>query len=94
MMRENEKQELLEYLYHYINEYGYPPNYDEIAQAMDYRSKQTVFSRLQKMKEEGYIDFVKGSARTITLNNFRVQLVPIDEVGENLQDWVLSSSKT
>lgn len=84
MMRENERQELLEYLYKYINEYGYPPNYDEIAQAMDYKSKQTVFSRLQKMKDEGYIDYVKGSARTITLSNFRVQLIPRDKIGEEL----------
>ena len=46
---------------------GYPPTVREIAREMMLNSPATVFHHLKKLKEKGYIEWIKGQNRTIKI---------------------------
>lgn len=65
----NKKQEILQFLNHFIRENGYAPSVREIAQAVGLRSTATVHYHLNALRDEGAISMDQMKNRTITLND-------------------------
>jgi repressor LexA len=63
------QRELYGYLAQYLSEFGYPPSYREIAQAMGIRSTNGVSSHLDALEQKGYIERPPdgGRARALRL---------------------------
>ena len=58
---------ILEYIKSYTSENLYPPTIREIATAVGLKSPSTVHGHLDRMRENGYINFVNSSPRTLTV---------------------------
>lgn len=56
-----------EFIKKFIKENGYAPVYREIIEGTGFKSLDTINTHLNKLREEGKINFVDGAARTITL---------------------------
>ena len=65
-MSERQKN-ILEYIKSYTAENHYPPTISEIATAVGLKSPSTVHGHLDRMRENGYINFVNASPRTLTV---------------------------
>lgn len=52
----------------HINGKGYPPSYREVTMMVGLKSVSTVSGHLDNLKEKGYISFVPGAPRTLTVN--------------------------
>jgi len=61
------QRNILEYIKSYTAENLYPPTIREIATAVGLKSPSTVHGHLDRMRENGYINFVNSSPRTLTL---------------------------
>ncbi len=61
------QQKILEYIKSYTEENQYPPTIREIATAVGLKSSSTVHGHLDRMRENGYINFVNTSPRTLTV---------------------------
>lgn len=91
MGRQNNKEltkediQILRYIYNYILEKGYPPAFSEISDAMYWSSKQTCFKKLQRLKENGYINYAEKVARSLQITHFSICLKPTDTLGKNLE---------
>ena len=51
----------------YRSEHGYSPKLRELIEMTDYTSTSMVSYGLQCLREAGWIDYVDGESRTITL---------------------------
>lgn len=51
----------------YIQINGYPPSIRDIKDGLGYHSTSAVVYVLKRLREDGYIDWVDGKSRTITL---------------------------
>ncbi|MFA6296691.1 MAG: transcriptional repressor LexA [Patescibacteria group bacterium] len=84
---------LLDFLANFEQDNGYMPSYQEITREMGLKSKATVWEHLKNLKDKGYLDFVKGAARAIKLEEkFRlfakavqVPLVGLIAAGEPIE---------
>ncbi len=63
------QQELYGYLADFLGEYGYPPSYREIAEALGIRSTNGVSAHLNALEQKGYIERPSdgGRARALRL---------------------------
>jgi len=61
------QKDILDYIKSYTAENKYPPTIREIATAVGLKSPSTVHGHLEWMRENGYINFVKASPRTLTV---------------------------
>lgn len=52
----------------YIEENGHSPTYRELANLSGLKSSSTVSTHLENLKAKGYINFIVGAPRTITIN--------------------------
>ena len=66
LMSERQRN-ILEYIKSYTAENLYPPTIREIATAVGLKSPSTVHGHLDRMRENGYINFVNSSPRTLTV---------------------------
>lgn len=57
--------QLLEAIQYFINKNGYSPTVEELCKLVGNKSKATVFDKLMKLEEKGYITSQNGKARTI-----------------------------
>ena len=59
---------ILDYIHEYIEDHGYSPTYEEIADYFGYRSKGTVHKHITNLEERGYIkkDWNKNRALELT----------------------------
>ena len=80
-----EEISILRFIYNYILKNGYSPGFSDISTAMNWRSKQTCFKKLHKLKEEGFVFYTEKIARSINLAHFNIELNPNDEKGVELQ---------
>ncbi|XTZ10341.1 MAG: transcriptional repressor LexA [cyanobacterium endosymbiont of Rhopalodia yunnanensis] len=61
------QQELFDWLVEYIDKTQYAPSIRQMMHAMHLRSPAPVQSRLEKLRNKGYIDWIEGKARTIQI---------------------------
>lgn len=61
------QKELLDFIRSYRSEYGYPPSYDEMLEAMNLRSKSGIFSIVTGLEERGFIRRIPNRARAIEI---------------------------
>ncbi|TQR14413.1 winged helix-turn-helix transcriptional regulator [Psychrobacillus lasiicapitis] len=66
MMSKRQKQ-IYEYIKKYLAEKKYSPSIREIAEAVGLRSSSTVHGHLDNLRNNGYIDFVNSSPRTLQI---------------------------
>lgn len=62
------QQKLYDWLAAFIQDSGYAPSIRQMMQAMGLRSPAPVQSRLQQLKQKGYIEWDEGKARTLRLS--------------------------
>ncbi len=61
------QQELYSYLVKYINESQHAPSIRQMMEAMNLKSPAPIQSRLERLRNKGYIDWIDGQARTIRI---------------------------
>lgn len=61
------QRELYEWLIDYIRAHQHSPSIRQMMRAMDLRSPAPVQSRLERLRNKGYIDWTEGKARTIRI---------------------------
>ncbi|BAZ06706.1 transcriptional repressor LexA [Calothrix sp. NIES-3974] len=61
------QQELYDWLVEYIREHRYSPSIRQMMQAMKLKSPAPIQSRLEHLRNKGYIDWHEGKARTIRI---------------------------
>ncbi|MBK1986872.1 repressor LexA [Sphaerospermopsis aphanizomenoides BCCUSP55] len=71
------QQELYEWLAEYIRINQYSPSIRQMMQAMNLKSPAPIQSRLEHLRNKGYIDWNEGKARTIRVLRQTKQGVPI-----------------
>ncbi len=71
------QQELYDWLIEYIREHQHSPSIRQMMRAMNLKSPAPVQSRLEHLRNKGYIDWEEGQARTIRVLNRAPLGVPI-----------------
>jgi repressor LexA len=71
------QQELYDWLVEYIREHQYAPSIRQMMQAMDLKSPAPIQSRLEHLRNKGFIEWSEGKARTIKILKYAASGVPI-----------------
>jgi len=71
------QQELYEWLAEYIRMHQHSPSIRQMMQAMNLKSPAPIQSRLEHLRNKGYIEWTEGKARTIRILHPVKQGVPI-----------------
>jgi repressor LexA len=71
------QQELYEWLAEYIRSHQHSPSIRQMMQAMNLKSPAPIQSRLEHLRNKGYIEWTEGKARTIRVLHPVKQGVPI-----------------
>ncbi|MBW4630561.1 MAG: transcriptional repressor LexA [Iphinoe sp. HA4291-MV1] len=71
------QRELYEWLAEYIRVYQYSPSIRQMMQGMNLKSPAPIQSRLEHLRNKGYIEWNEGKARTIRILQSIKQGVPI-----------------
>lgn len=71
------QQELYDWLTEYIREHQYSPSIRQMMQAMKLRSPAPIQSRLEHLRNKGYIDWNEGKARTIRILHSQKYGIPV-----------------
>ncbi|MBI4409906.1 MAG: transcriptional repressor LexA [Gemmatimonadetes bacterium] len=61
------QKEILDFLREFVDEHGYSPSFEEIAQRFSYSSLATVHEHLENLKRKGYIRKSYNESRSIEL---------------------------
>ncbi len=61
------QKEILDYIHGFIDEHGYAPSFEEIAQAFGYSSLATVHEHLSNLERKGYIRKSYNESRSIEM---------------------------
>ncbi len=71
------QQELYDWLVQYINTNKHSPSIREMMKAMNLRSPAPIQSRLERIRNKGYIEWTQGQARTLRILNPQPEGLPI-----------------
>lgn len=77
------QKKVLELIYNFIKDSGFPPSFADLKSALDVASNQAVLNFLEALENKGYIKRDKGEARSIAILPFglkalnRRPLVPV-----------------
>lgn len=71
------QQELYEWLAEYIRTHQHSPSIRQMMQAMNLKSPAPIQSRLEHLRNKGYIEWTEGKARTIRVLQTLKQGIPI-----------------
>ena len=71
------QQELYDWLVEYIREHQHAPSIRQMMQAMDLKSPAPIQSRLEHLRNKGFIEWAEGKARTIKILKYATAGVPI-----------------
>ncbi|MCJ8008135.1 winged helix-turn-helix transcriptional regulator [Lederbergia wuyishanensis] len=61
------QKEVLNAIMNYIEKNGYSPAYRDLMDDLGLKSVSTISGHMDRLKEKGYISFMPGSPRTITV---------------------------
>lgn len=64
------QKQLLEIIYNYIRDTGYPPTFEEMRENLGVSSNQSIIDLLQKLLKSNFIKKGESSARSITILPF------------------------
>ncbi|MBV7391077.1 hypothetical protein KUA55_10320 [Enterococcus sp. ALS3] len=59
--------------------YGYQPTTREVMEKMEIASTSTMFGHLHRLKDKGYLDFIKQSPRTLHLTQKGLRVIADDK---------------
>jgi repressor LexA len=71
------QQELYDWLVEYVREHQHAPSIRQMMQAMDLKSPAPIQSRLEHLRNKGFIEWSEGKARTIKILKYAAAGVPI-----------------
>ncbi|BAS54409.1 MULTISPECIES: transcriptional repressor LexA [Leptolyngbya] len=71
------QQQLYDWLVDYIRDHQHAPSIRQMMTAMNLKSPAPVQSRLEHLRNKGYIGWTEGQARTIRILNSHPQGIPI-----------------
>lgn len=71
------QQELYDWLVDYIREHQHAPSIRQMMQAMNLKSPAPIQSRLEHLRNKGFIEWAEGKARTIKILKYAASGVPI-----------------
>jgi repressor LexA len=71
------QQELYDWLVDYIREHQHAPSIRQMMQAMSLKSPAPIQSRLEHLRNKGFIEWADGKARTIKILKYAASGVPI-----------------
>jgi repressor LexA len=71
------QQELYDWLVEYIKTTQHAPSIRQMMRAMGLRSPAPIQSRLERLRNKGYIDWTQGKARTLRILRQPLQGIPI-----------------
>lgn len=71
------KQKLLDWLEDYIDRYHCVPSYGEMAQALGYKSKDTIRFHLTDLRNAGYVAWREGAVKSLVICKPRSRSIPI-----------------
>ena len=63
------QKQILDFIEGYLDEWGYAPNFEEIAHAFGYASLATVHEHLSNLERKGYIRKAYNQSRSIEMVN-------------------------
>ena len=66
-MLTSQEHNTLQFIRHYLAQYGYAPKFKEIGLAIGVNSQGTVHRYVRSLEEKGYIERAKGNARGMNL---------------------------
>lgn len=69
------EQETYDAIIEHIRTHGYPPTIRELCDMCDVKSTSTMYARLDQLQQNGLIDIVKGSNRTIVVKDSSPRLI-------------------
>ena len=58
---------ILDFIYRYTHEFGYPPTLQEIAEECGWNSRQAVWPHVRWLVEHGYLRSRRGHVRSLVL---------------------------
>ena len=71
------QKELYEWLIKYIHDNQHAPSIRQMMKAMNLRSPAPVQSRLERLRNKGYIDWTEGKARTLRILHHQPKGIPV-----------------
>ena len=71
------QKELYDWLVHYVRENQHAPSIRQMMQAMSLKSPAPIQSRLEHLRNKGFIEWAEGKARTIKILKYAAAGVPI-----------------
>jgi repressor LexA len=71
------QQELYDWLVKYIEETQHAPSIRQMMRAMNLRSPAPIQSRLERLRNKGYIDWTDGKARTLRILHHKAKGLPV-----------------
>ena len=68
MRKLTEKQRIIyNAIKEYINKNGFSPSVRDLCKLTEKSSSATIYNMLQRLKKKGYINFIEGTTRSITI---------------------------
>lgn len=74
------QKNVLEFLQRFIQENGYSPSYQEIANAFDLSSRSTAQKYVERLREAGYLDMDANSKRGVSVKQSGIHLPLLGKV--------------
>lgn len=71
------QKELYDWLVHYVRENQHAPSIRQMMQAMSLKSPAPIQSRLEHLRNKGFIEWAEGKARSIKILKYAAAGVPI-----------------
>jgi len=72
------QKDCLEAIKEHIQEYGYPPTWQELAKKMGVKQNRTVQKHLEALRSKGYVKILRGKARGIYPADFSpIKRIPV-----------------
>ncbi len=71
------QKELYDWLIKYIHDNQHAPSIRQMMKAMNLRSPAPVQSRLERLRNKGYIDWTEGKARTLRILHHQPKGIPV-----------------
>lgn len=78
------QKNVLEFLQRFIQENGYSPSYQEIANAFDLSSRSTAQKYVERLREAGYLDMDANSKRGVSIKQSGIHLPLLGKVAAGL----------